>query len=245
MSQVHTYHYKYCENGHMLYSMGRAITKKRCLRCGRPYLEKCPSCGSPLNSTFHSQNYFGRTRPVNMPNRPDHCYECGAAFPWKGRDGNGSVLGTKDPVELVCELCRRFPLVVRQLRSRHQNRTTLEVADEYDVQDLLHALLKLFFEDVRAEEATPSYAGKSARMDFLLKKESIGVEVKKTRDTLRDGDIGSQLIEDIARYKTHPNCGSLVCFVYDPEQLLGNPTGLEDDLSHNEDGLFVKVVIAP
>jgi hypothetical protein len=155
----------------------------------------------------------------------------------------GSVLGRGDPLEQVCELCRRFPLVARQLKSRHQDRTTLEVIDEYDVQDLIHALLKLFFEDVRAEEVTPSYAGKSARMDFLLKRESIGLEVKKTRDTLKDGDIGSQLIEDIVRYRNHPNCDSLVCFVYDPEHLIGNPAGLEDDLSRNENGMFVKVVI--
>lgn len=45
----------------------------------------------------------------------------------------------------------------------------LFLEDEYDVQDLPHALLLLYFDDVRAEEWTPSYAGKSARMDFLLK----------------------------------------------------------------------------
>ena len=67
----------------------------------------------------------------------------------------------------------RFHRIARQLRSRHDNRMTIEVNDEYDVQDLLHALLKLFFDDVRAEEWTPSYAGKSARMDFLLKKEQL------------------------------------------------------------------------
>jgi hypothetical protein len=33
--------------------------------------------------------------------------------------------------------------------------------DEYDVQDLLYALLRIFFDDVRPEEWTPSFAGKS------------------------------------------------------------------------------------
>ena len=45
---------------------------------------------------------------------------------------------------------------------------------------LLHALLLLYFDDIRAEEWTPSYAGKSARMDFLLKNEGVVIEVKKT-----------------------------------------------------------------
>ena len=39
----------------------------------------------------------------------------------------------------------------------------------------------LYFDDIRAEEWTPSYAGKCARVDFLLKNEKIVIEVKKTR----------------------------------------------------------------
>ena len=74
-----------------------------------------------------------------------------------------------------------FYKVARQLRCRYDNRETLKIEDEYDVQDLLHALLLLYFDDVRAEEWTPSYAGKSARMDFLLKNERVVIEVKKTR----------------------------------------------------------------
>jgi glucan phosphorylase len=63
---------------------------------------------------------------------------------------------------------KRFHLVARQLRERHNERSTLQIEDEYDVQDLLHALLKINFEDVRAEEVCPSYAGGSSRVDFLL-----------------------------------------------------------------------------
>ena len=40
--------------------------------------------------------------------------------------------------------------------------------DEYDVQDLFHALLTIYFEDIRKEEWSPSYAGGASRMDFLL-----------------------------------------------------------------------------
>lgn len=54
-----------------------------------------------------------------------------------------------------------FHRVARQIRSRHEQRETLSIQDEYDVQDLLHALLSIFFEDIRAEEWTPSYAGGS------------------------------------------------------------------------------------
>ena len=82
-------------------------------------------------------------------------------------------------------------------------------------------------------------------MDFLLKGESTVVEVKKTRGGLRSREIGTQLIDDIHRYKQHPHCKQLICFVYDPEGHIANPKGLENDLSREADGLSVTVFIVP
>lgn len=132
-----------------------------------------------------------------------------------------------------------------QLKRRHDNRTTLTIKDEYDVQDLLHALFKIYFDDVRPEEWVPSYAGGCKRMDFLLKEERIAIEVKMTRDKLRDKEIGEQLIIDIANYKNHPNVDTLYCFVYDSEAFISNPYGLESDLSKDSDEISVKVFIRP
>src|SRR6267143_4122164 len=63
-----------------------------------------------------------------------------------------------NPVSVIEKIVLRFHAVVRQLRARHGARATLSVKDEYDVQDLFHALLRIFFKDVRPEEWTPSYA---------------------------------------------------------------------------------------
>lgn len=148
------------------------------------------------------------------------------------------------PLVVLEQICERFHLVARQLRSRREGRPTLSVHDEYDAQDLLHALLFLHFEDVRAEEWSPSYAGKASRLDFLLKPEQIVVEVKKTRERLGAREVGAQLIEDIARYQSHPDCRALVCFVYDPEGIVSNPRGLERDLGR-DNPFPVKVYIRP
>lgn len=139
----------------------------------------------------------------------------------------------------------KFHICARQLKRRHAGRYTLEINDEYDVQDLLNAILRLHFEDVRPEEWTPSYAGGNNRMDFLLKDEEISIEVKMTRDGLKDKELGEQLIIDIAKYKKHPKCKSLYCFVFDPEGHIRNPRGLEKDLTKGHDGLSVKVYIRP
>jgi hypothetical protein len=150
-----------------------------------------------------------------------------------------------DPLQPIRMLCDRFHVVCRQLRSRHESRPTLDVQDEYDVQDLLHALLALHCDDIRTEEWTPSYAGRSARMDFLLKQERIVVEVKKARRGLGAREIGDQLIEDVSRYQSHPDCVTLVCFVYDPDGLIANPRGIENDLRRVGESPRVEVWIRP
>lgn len=144
------------------------------------------------------------------------------------------TVGPPSAVDLVVNICRRFDDVSRQLRRRHGKRTTLEVADEYDVQDLMHALLLIHFADVRAEAWNPPYLGGASRTDFLLPQEGLVVEVKKTRATLRDAQVGEQLAADVTRYSdpvANRGAGTLICFVHDPEHLLTNAAGLENDLS--------------
>src|SRR5207244_1568802 len=99
------------------------------------------------------------------------------------RRGGGEdepVTVEQKPMDDLLRVFGRFHAVATGLRRRYDNRPTLDVADEYDVQDLLRSLIALFFDDIRQEEWTPSYAGKAARSDFFLKVNGIAVEVKKT-----------------------------------------------------------------
>jgi hypothetical protein len=146
---------------------------------------------------------------------------------------------------IIINILTNFHRAARQLLIRHSNRTTLEISDEYDVQDLLHSFLKLNFDDVRAEETTPSYAGGSSRIDFLLNEQKIAIEVKKTRDSLKDKEVGDELLIDIMRYESHPKVKTLFCFVYDPESKIRNPAGLENDLSKKHNNLEVQLIICP
>lgn len=150
-----------------------------------------------------------------------------------------------DPSHVIKQLFDRFHTGALQLKRRYGGRETLRVEDEYDVQDLLHTFLKLHFDDVRAEEYTPSYAGGSSRIDFIIPDHGIAIEVKKTRDTLKDKKIGDELIIDIGRYSSHPSVTSLYCLVYDPDAHIVNPRGLEADLSKLAASLTVWVKIIP
>lgn len=160
----------------------------------------------------------------------------------------GTVAPGENSQRLLDELDQtiiRFHAVAVQLRQRHTDRPTLVVNDEYDVQDLMHALLRLHFDDVRPEEWVPSYAGAASRTDFLLPQIDTVVEIKKTRQGLNAKMVGDQLIIDIAKYKRHPHCRRLLCFVYDPEGRIANPIGIENDLNNCVDDFEVRVSILP
>ena len=156
---------------------------------------------------------------------------------------DGSQPNALVTVRLICE---RFHAVAVQLRNRREKRQTLTINDEYDVQDLLNTLLRIHFDDVRPEEPTPSFGGGASRMDFLLKKEQMVVEAKMTRVTLKDKELGDELIQDVARYKNHADCRKLVCLVYDPGAFIKNPHGVESDIEKlSSESLGVEVVIVP
>ena len=158
-------------------------------------------------------------------------------------------------IEIAVHLCERFPLFARQLRTRRKDvkvdgqkdriaRPTIDMVDD-DVQDSLHAVLKLFFDDVRPEEWTPSYAGNQNRVDFILPAEKIVIEVKFFGARLTRRKIVEQLIIDKEYYRHIEHCETLICIIYDPETRCDNPVALMTDVSSEEDELRVVTIVYP
>jgi hypothetical protein len=241
--------YLVCENGHGIndsYYKSPQFNKSFCTICGASTFKSCPSCNSDIEGDYHVENLISiGGGPTSVP---DICKHCGKDFPWRSKKKLISKIDintAKDDILLLETIMDRFHLVAKQIRQRYDERSTLDIKDEYDTQDLMHSLLRLYYDDIRAEEWNPSYAGGSTRSDFLLKNEKIVIEIKKTRNTLKTKQLGEQLIIDIAKYKTHPDCKLLYCFVYDPEGYITNPRGLENDLNDESKEMKVKVKIIP
>jgi len=196
------------------------------------------TCDSQVKLTYHKTSFYNH----GLSDLSDAALNEICKIPWV-------KASKKIPKELfsdttiIHKLLRNFHKMVRQLKHRHNDRDAFLINDEYDVQDFLHVILRGLFEDIRPEEYTPSYAGGSSRMDFLLKKEQIVIETKIASLSLKDKQVGEQLLIDIARYQSHPDCKQLICFVYDPLSNLKNPTGLETDLSKKHGELNVKVIV--
>ena len=232
-----------CMSGHIIHRAEHRYNPKSpqmyCKTCRAKTITTCPNCEKAIPSDIHAK------KP------PPFCTYCSEPFPWKDKiDRENKINNLKSksekPLERLQKILSKFHSVVQKLRDRHANRDTLDVKDEYDVQDLLYALLAIDFDDIRLEEWTPSYAGQSARMDFLLKEERIVIEVKMTRERLSDKGVGNELIVDIERYKNHPDCDTLICFIYDPISNIRNKKGLIMDLEEKSNSqLKVMVIISP
>lgn len=242
---IYTFNYKICESGHTIYSGNGGVNSDFCKMCGAPFLIKCEKCDSLLPSSFQSSVYFTNGNPTNVPRPPGACDNCGNIFPWSLNKSLGGPASAQEALSTLLNTCTKFHSVARQLRDRYNERATLDIEDEYDVQDLIHSLLRLNFEDIRKEEWTPSYAGGSSRMDFLINPFGIVLEIKKTRKGLGAKELGKQLIDDIVRYKKHPDCKTLVCFIYDPEERVNNPKGFTTDLKNLDNEFDIEVFISP
>lgn len=153
--------------------------------------------------------------------------------------------GERDTVWHLRKICSAFHRVTRQLRQRRDERPTLDVEDERDVLDLLHALLCIEYDNIEAEEWTPTYANGSTRTDLWLKEEGVVIIAKKTRQGIGVKALTHQVSVDFEQYGTHPGCKLMFCFIYDPEGRIGHPKGLEADLTLNYNGRRVEALISP
>jgi hypothetical protein len=150
-----------------------------------------------------------------------------------------------DHLSIAKNTCQRFHGVARQLRLRGEYRSTLSVEDELDVQDLVHALLRQHFDDIGTDEWTPPYSNGTPRTAFLLDHDRLAIVVKKTRPGLSRKDLIDQVRADAERYRDRGRCTQLLCFIYDPDGRVGNPRGLESELTTISDHFTVEVMVAP
>lgn len=149
--------------------------------------------------------------------------------------------------ELLRIVIRGLPRAMQPLMHRRKGAQPLVFTSEYDIQDLLHALLRPWISDIRPEEFCPSYAGTNTRMDFLLPAHNLVIETKRVRDKHHASKVGDELIIDIEHYRKHKNANHLWCVVYDPDLCISNPKGMVSDLEGErktpEGSVIVRVII--
>lgn len=149
----------------------------------------------------------------------------------------------KGPISHIERIFDRFGTVTRQLSERQRDRKPLSIKDEYDVQYLLHSLLKIYFDDVRAESHTEQHSIVNPRVDFLLETHSIGIEVKLASESMSKKRILKDFAKDKEQYRNSSKIQALLCFVYDPDHIVKNAVEFESDLSGTHSNLETRVTV--
>jgi DNA-binding response OmpR family regulator len=124
-----------------------------------------------------------------------------------------------------------FTFCQTALQSRGHKRPAFKIVNEYDVQDLLHIMMKPYFPDVVTEEYTLKRAGKAKRLDLVVSGLETVIETKMIRNKKHGADIANELDIDVRGYVSHPHCARLFCFVYDPQRHIKDARAIERDIS--------------
>ena len=108
-----------CMNGHQTtdhYYGSPEFRRPFCNQCGARTIHQCPHCGTDIKGDYEVEGVIavGFATPV-----PVFCEKCGSRFSWAEKIADHEDEVTKlDPVVSVERICRRIPLVIRQLRER-------------------------------------------------------------------------------------------------------------------------------
>lgn len=144
-------------------------------------------------------------------------------------------------VGLLLRLCQRLPEAARVLGNRKRARTTFVLNDEYDAQDLLHALVRSAFKYAVVEEPIGIVGGgPSSRADLALEDLGVIVELKYARGPSDQDKMVKEFAEDLLLYT---KWAPLQTFIYvvvnardlrDPEALerLGGPITINGKSYH-------------
>ena len=124
-----------------------------------------------------------------------------------------------------------FSDVARRLGARLHDRPNFTIENEYDVQDLLYAMLKTPIPDLVDEEPTPKRAGSSKHIDFITRTGRCAIEVKYVRDARHGREVADEIRQDLDHYPEHAECDSVLVFVYDPGTHVRDAAVFERDLS--------------
>jgi len=157
-----------------------------------------------------------------------------AAFAFEAFVGSpADSFSRRSALEQALAVIEAFPASAGVLSTRQRGRTGFAIKDEYDVQDLFHALILPLIPDVVPEDPAPKVAGRSSRLDFISKKARLGFELKRLKSAADRDRVREEVLLDEGVYQAHPYIETVVVFIFDPLRSipLADRTPFEADLS--------------
>lgn len=149
-------------------------------------------------------------------------------------------------VSTVVQICNRLRQAAQSLSSRKRKKPNFVIEDEYDVQDLLRAVLRAYLKQVISEEPFGKVANAaSGRADLAIQKLGVLIEVKLARSAGDQRRILDDFGKDMNLYAKWPHLKHLICFIYNSHVLADAEAFEELDGAREISGrrFVVKVVL--
>ena len=142
--------------------------------------------------------------------------------------GGGASLKVEPDSALIEQVCRRLPQAARILSKRsRKGKSGYSIVDEYDVQDLLHGVLRAFIKYSVQEDPLPKIAGaKSGRADISIEELGILIEVKFVHGPDDQKRLFEEFSQDLVLYAKWVQLQTLIFLVYNSDDLR-DPEALE------------------
>lgn len=154
---------------------------------------------------------------------------------WEGEDYTFDLLFSNqrhksiDPdITFILGLCKRIRNAARILENRQRkNKTSFVIQDEYDVQDLLHALIRGYLKYSVQEDPLGKVAGtKSGRADISIEQLGVLIEAKFVHGPTDQKRIFEEISQDLILYSKWEHLKTLIVLIYNSDDLR-DPESLE------------------
>jgi REase_DpnII-MboI len=117
-------------------------------------------------------------------------------------------------------LCKRLRFAAKQLTRRRAGKPDFNIGDEYDVQDLLHAIIRCYLKYSVQEDPISTVAGtKSSRADIAIEELGVLIDLKFVRSPNDQKQLLSDFAEDLVLYSKWPHLKTFVFCVYNSDDL--------------------------
>jgi hypothetical protein len=167
--------------------------------------------------TIHDAQHVLRAGVATAVARGDIVSAVDAAFAYEAFVSSPvDSFSRRSAVEQALAVAEAFPASAGVLANRQRDRDPFAIRDEYDVQDLFHALILPSIGDVVPEDPAPKIAGRSSRLDFVSKKARLGFELKHLKSRTDRDRVREEVLLDEGVYQAHPYIETVVVFIFDP-----------------------------
>jgi hypothetical protein len=134
-----------------------------------------------------------------------------------------SVLASKGPsrdIALLIQLCSRLSNSAKSLAKRRDKKRPFKIADEYDAQDLLQAIIRAYFKYTVSEQPIKKLANtKSTRADFVIEALGAIIELKYVHGPNEQARILDDFAHDLPYYEQWEHLKVLIYVIYNSNSL--------------------------